>query len=123
MRTSFNKAPLPVIGYILTLVGFISLGSFTAALAFGSNLAVILGVAMFVSYALAAGCFMLRARQIAAADPTDPVVLGLDPIRGDTDRRTAERYLARYRSQDAAVSDPGTGAREAGVAPRLADAA
>ena len=116
MRTSFNKTPLPIIGYILTLLGFVFLGTSVAALAVGSNLGVPLAVAMLVSYALAAGCFGLRARQIAATDPANPVVLGLDPIRGDTDRRIVERYLARYRSQDASVPKAESGPRLAAAA-------
>lgn len=100
-KKSFNKAPLPVFGYLLTLVGFVFLGSFTAALAFGSGLAVWFGAAMVASYALAVLCFVLRSRHMAAADPEADIVLGFDPIRGDTDRRAAERYLARYRARAA----------------------
>ena len=100
-RRSFDKAPLPVFGYLLTLVGFVFLGSFTAALALGSNLVGFFGVAMVASYALAVLCFVLRSRQMAAADPDADIVLGFDPIRGDTDRRAAERYLARYRRRAA----------------------
>lgn len=98
---SFNKAPLPIFGYLLTLVGFVFLGSFTAALALGSTLAGFFGIAMVASYALAVLCFVLRSRQMAAADPEADIVLGFDPIRGDTDRSAAERYLARYRSNAA----------------------
>ncbi|CAA0124843.1 Uncharacterised protein [Mycolicibacterium vanbaalenii] len=100
MHRSLTRVPLPAAGYVLTLVGFAFLGLFVAALGFGSDRAAVLGVAMAGSYAVAALCFALRRRQIAVADPTGDVVLGLDPIRGNTDRSAAQRYLLRYRGQD-----------------------
>ncbi|WNG87971.1 hypothetical protein C6A87_001415 [Mycobacterium sp. ITM-2016-00317] len=103
MRRSFNNAPLPIFGYLLTLLGFLFLGSTTAALALGSSLAPWFAVAMIVSFGLAVSCFVLRSRQMATADPDSDITLGFDPIRGDTDRRAAERYLARYRGRVAAT--------------------
>ncbi|PQD98817.1 hypothetical protein CYL16_20690 [Mycobacterium sp. EPG1] len=106
MRHILRTAPLPAIGYVLTLFGFVFLGTFTASLALGSStLAIMFGVAMVASYGLGLTCFMLRKRYIATADPDSDVTLGFDPIRGDTDRRAAERYLARYRGQPAAVTE------------------
>ncbi|CAN3126516.1 hypothetical protein ACNUDN_01370 [Mycobacterium sp. smrl_JER01] len=123
MRISWESAPLPVIGYLSTLIGFVFLGSFTAALAFGSSLTPWLGAAMIVSYALAAGCFVLRHRHIAAAHPDSHTVLGIDPIRGNVDRRAAERYLARYRGRPGAQPElTPTGAQRSSETP-LAEAA
>ncbi|MDZ4264614.1 MAG: hypothetical protein U1D00_02750 [Mycobacterium sp.] len=102
MRKVFSRVPLPEMGYVLTLIGFVFLGLFVAALGFGVAGAAVLGAAMVASFAAAAACFALRRRQMATADPTDDVVLGLDPIRGNTDRSAAERYVLRYRGQDTA---------------------
>lgn len=99
MRHALSRVPLPAVGYVLTLIGFVFLGLFVAALGFGFADAAVLGAAMVVSYTGAASCFALRRRQMAAADPTDDVALGLDPIRGNTDRSAAERYVLRYRGQ------------------------
>lgn len=122
-RLSLTHAPLPAAGYVLTLIGFVFLGCFTAALALGSNLAAWLGAAMIASYALAVLCFVLRARHIATADPSAPIVLGIDPLRGNTDRRAAERYLARYRSEPAPVTHTHAAANMAATERHLADAA
>ena len=115
-RTSLSTAPLPAIGYVLTLFGFVFLGTFTASLALGSStLAIVFGIAMLASYGLGLTCFMLRKRYIATADPDADITLGFDPIRGNTDRRAAERYLARYRGRDAEVATLPTGASEPAV--------
>lgn len=99
MRRILRSAPWPVLAYALTLVGFAFLGLFVASLAYGAAFAPVLGVAMGAAWAMAVGCVWLRRGQIAAADPAGHIVLGLDPIRGDTDRRAFERYLQRYRNQ------------------------
>ncbi|MCV7153911.1 hypothetical protein [Mycolicibacterium pyrenivorans] len=132
MRKVLSRVPLPAVGYVLTLIGFVFLGLFVAALGFGFAQAAVFGVAMVVSYAGAALCFALRRRQMAAADPTDDVVLGLDPIRGNTDRSAAERYVLRYRGQGTThaaaatpvvrAADSSDGARD-GSGRRLAHAA
>ncbi|MGE2833226.1 hypothetical protein [Mycobacterium sp. SMC-4] len=99
MRKFFKNAPWPIFAYLLTLVGFLFLGLFVASLALGASFAPVLGAAMVAAWAMAIGCVMLRRRQIANADPDSDITLGLDPIRGDTDRRAFERYLQRYRQQ------------------------
>ena len=122
-RVSFARAPLPAVGYVLTLIGFAFLGCFTAALALDSELAPWLGAAMVASYALGVLCFVLRARHIATADPSATIVLGMDPLRGNTDRRAAERYLARYRNEPAPVTTAHATANMAATERHLADAA
>lgn len=122
-RTTMINAPLPAVGYVLMLIGFVFLGCFTAALALASSLAAWLGVAMIASYGLGAICFVVRARHIATADPSADVVLGIDPIRGNTDRRAAERYLARYRSDSTAVTAAHAAGNMAATETHLADAA
>lgn len=97
MRKMLSSAPLPALGYVLTLFGFLFLGLFTAALGFGVDHAPIFGIAMISSYAAAVLCFALRRRQIAAEDPASDVILGLDPIRGNTERSAAQRYVLNYR--------------------------
>ncbi len=106
MRVSLRRVPLPAIGYVVTLVGFVFLGGFTAALALRSGFAIVLGAAMVASYVAAVLCFVLRARHIAAANPADDIVLSMDPIRGNTDRRGIDRYLAKYRSQNVPAPTP-----------------
>lgn len=122
MKTPFNKAPLPMVGYLMTLLGFVFLGTSVAALALGSSLAPWLTAAMVASYGLAVLCFTLRKRQIAAADPNSDIALGFDPIRGDTDRRAAKRYRQRYRPQpaEAAEQAPGRRASYSGTRPTKA---
>ena len=120
------RVPLPAVGYVLTLIGFAFLGFFVAALGFGFDRAAVLGVAMVTSYAAGALCFALRRRQIAVADPADDVVLGLDPIRGNTDRSAAERYVLRYRGEDtvqAHTATPAVRAADSSDGEQLAPAA
>lgn len=99
MRKFVKNAPWPIFAYVLTLIGFLFLGLFVASLAYSASFAPALGTAMVVAWALAIGCVLLRRRQIASADPDSDIILGADPIRGDTDRRHFERYLQRYRSE------------------------
>lgn len=99
MQRLLKSTPWPVLAYVLTLVGFVFLGLFVASLAYGAAFAPALGSAMAAAWASAVGCVWLRRRQIAVADPQSDIVLGLDPIRGDQDRRAFARYLQRYRHQ------------------------
>ncbi|UXA18350.1 hypothetical protein [Mycobacterium sp. SMC-4] len=116
-----QRAPWPVFAYLLTLIGFVFLGLFVAALAYGVGFAPALGAAMAASWLMAVGSVWLRRRQIATAAPGSHVVLSLDPIRGDTDRRAFERYLRRYRDQGAPADDAAANAaRQARVDEQLA---
>ena len=97
MRRSIRKIPFPMVGYVLILLGFVGLGLFVAALALDSEWATALGLAMISAYGAGTACFLIRRWQIAHTPPTAAVLLGLDPIRGDTDRRALLRYVKTYR--------------------------
>ena len=97
MRRSIRKIPFPMVGYVLILLGFVGLGLFVAALALDSEWATALGLAMVSAYGAGTACFLIRRWQIAHTPPTATVLLGLDPIRGDTDRRAQLRYVKNYR--------------------------
>lgn len=126
MYRLLNRVPLPAVGYVLALIGFAFLGLFVAALGFGFDRAAVLGVATVTSYGTAALCFALRHHQIAVADPADDVALGLDPIRGNTARSAAERYVLRYRGNDtmqAVTATPVVRAADSSDGDQLAPAA
>lgn len=120
MRKFMKSAPWPIFAYVLTLIGFLFLGLFVASLAYGASFAPALGTAMVAAWLMAIGCVMLRRRQIANADSDNDIVLGLDPIRGDTDRKKFEVYLQRYRNQgeseEEAVADAAEDVRKEKVA-------
>ena len=97
MRRSIRKIPFPMVGYVLILLGFVGLGLFVAALALGSQWAPALGLAMVSAYGAGTACFLIRRWQIAHTPTTASVLLGLDPIRGNTDRRAQLRYVKNYR--------------------------
>ena len=93
MRRSIRKIPFQMVGYVLILLGFVGLGLFVAALALGSQWA----PALVSAYGAGTACFLIRRWQIAHTPTTASVLLGLDPIRGNTDRRAQLRYVKNYR--------------------------
>lgn len=97
MRGFIRKFPFPFVGYVFFLFGFCGLGLFVAALAQDAA-AVLLGFAMVSAYAAGTACFLIRRSQIANTPSSAAIRLSLDPMRGDTDRRAARRYLATYRA-------------------------
>ena len=97
MRRSIRKIPFPAVGYVFILLGFVGLGLFVAALALDSESAPALGLAMVSAYGAGTACFLIRRGQIAHTPHTANVLLGFDPIRGDTDRRAHLRYVKDYR--------------------------
>lgn len=97
--TALRSMPLPFVGYVFVLLGFVGLGLFTAALGSGVTRAFLLAIATVVAYGIAAACFLIRRYESAHPDPSSPIRLGVDPIRGNTDRRDAARYRQVYRGQ------------------------
>jgi hypothetical protein len=53
------------VGYMFLLLGFVSLGLFVAALAFGSSLAAWAGIALVSSFAIAVAAFRAGSRGLA----------------------------------------------------------
>jgi hypothetical protein len=100
MPRSIREIPFPMVGYVLILLGFVGLGLFVAALALGSQWAPALGLAVVSAYGAGTACFLIRRWQIAHTPPTASMLLGLDPIRGNTDRRAQLRYVKNYRVDD-----------------------
>lgn len=81
MRALFRS----YVGYVFFLLGFVSLGLFVAALAFGSALAVWAGIALVVTFAVALAVF--RAGSSAGAN------IWAEPVKcADVDR-----YATTYR--------------------------
>jgi hypothetical protein len=97
MRGIIRKIPFPFVGYVFYLLGFAGLGLFVAALAQDAAAAAPLGFAMASAYAAGTACFLIRRSQIGHTQPSATVLLSLNPIRGDTDRRAELRYLEAYR--------------------------
>lgn len=79
--TKKMRLPLPFIGHLFILLGFVGLGLFVAALALGAPSAPMLGAGMVVAYGAGVACFLLRKWRIGHADPLADFVLGFDPIR------------------------------------------
>ena len=75
MRRSIRKIPLPAVGYVFILLGFVGLGLFVAALALNSQWAPALGLAMVSAYGAGTACFLIRRGQIAHIPPTANVLL------------------------------------------------
>lgn len=98
MHSVLRKISFPFLGYVFLLLGFVGLGTATAALAVGATgMAVGLGIATVASFGMTVVCFLVRRAQIARADAADPVVLSLDLMTESTDRRAAQQYLRTYR--------------------------
>ncbi|KRD08649.1 hypothetical protein ASE48_08835 [Mycobacterium sp. Root265] len=75
------------VGYLFFLLGFVSLGLFVAALAFGSSLAAWAGVALVGTFALAVVAFRAGSRGVAN-------------IWAESVTRTeADRYRSTYRGE------------------------
>lgn len=100
MLKVLNRLPVPNIAYVLLLVGFVSLGLFVTALAFGSDLALVAGIALFASLAGAAAGFRTGARRLTEARlpdlPTNNVSIFSIPLRRDE----VDRYLQNYRPEN-----------------------
>ncbi len=96
-RRTIAKIRFPMLGYVLFLLGFVSLGLFVASLALARDVAPVLGATMVACYAAGVGCFRFRRWQMANQEPDAAVKLGFDPMRGDTMRDAERRYLQTYR--------------------------
>lgn len=95
-----SRATVVYVAYVFVLLGFVSLGLFVAALAFGSSLAVVAGVILAGSFTAAVVAFRIGSRR-AGSVWTDPA--------GD---EQVDRYLAAYRAN---VEPPADESAEAGT--------
>ncbi|MFV8166206.1 hypothetical protein ACNQVK_29585 [Mycobacterium sp. 134] len=97
MLKGADRIPVPNIAYVLLLVGFVSLGLFVTALALGSGLAPVAGIALIVCLGGAVAGFRTGARRLAQARqpdaPANNVSIFSTPLRRDE----ADRYLRNYR--------------------------
>ncbi|WP_273732840.1 hypothetical protein [Mycolicibacterium septicum] len=97
MLKGADRLPVPNIAYVLLLVGFVSLGLFVTALALGSDLAPVAGIALIACLGGAVAGFRTGARRLAQARqpdaPTNNVSIFSTPLRRDE----TDRYLRNYR--------------------------
>lgn len=107
MLKGIDRVPVAAIAYVLLLVGFVSLGLFVTALALGSDLALVAGIALIACLGGAVAGFRTRARSLAQARqpdaPAGNVSIFSTPLRRDE----KERYLRNYRddSEGRATAD------------------
>lgn len=82
-----RRISYPVVGYLLLLLQFAVLGTFVAALAFGSELAVVAGVAWAACLVGAVLCFRIGSRRLTssreAGDPGHNQTIWSEPLRQD----------------------------------------
>ena len=97
MLKGADRIPVPNIAYVLLLVGFVSLGLFVSALALGSDLAPLAGIALIACLGGAVAGFRTGARRLAQARqpdaPANNVSIFSTPLRRDE----KDRYLRNYR--------------------------
>lgn len=97
MRGLLRRMPLPGIGYVLFLVGFVALGVFVASLAVEAGITIAAGVATVLAYGLSATSFLLR-KFVIDHSQGDDALLNLDPLGAAPISSAARsRYLERYR--------------------------
>ena len=99
-----RRIPFPFVGYVLILLGFLGLGLFVAALAYGRPEASYLGIAAAAAYGAGTACFRYRGHQMRNARPSDATVLHFDPMVPDTEQREVARYLRTYRGLEPMAS-------------------
>jgi hypothetical protein len=87
----------PITGYLLTLLGFVSLGLLVAALALQSGWAVVLGVSLLASFGLAVVCFRNGSATLAKAREAgmigDNASIWAQPLR----QEQVDGYHVNYR--------------------------
>ncbi len=101
MSTNERRISHPYVGYVFLLISFVMLGVTVAGLALQSSTAALIGgVALVASMALAVVGFRLGARKLAKAreggDPTHDISIWSVPLRQDA----IDKYLVAYRGQD-----------------------
>lgn len=86
-----SGATVVYVGYVFLLLGFVSLGLFVAALAFGSSLAVWPGIALVGTFAIAVGA--LRAGSHAVTSIWAKAATGT----------AVDRYTSTYRNHERSI--------------------
>lgn len=92
MKTRYRIARTTYLAYLAVLATLALLGAFVAALAFGSELAIVPGIAMLVSFGIAIVGFRAGGAQLSLAneEAEQKLSVWVDPLR--------EAQLARYRA-------------------------
>lgn len=97
MRGFLRRMPLPGIGYVLFLVGFVALGVFVASLALETGIAAAAGIATVLAFGLSATSFRLR-KFVIDNSRGDEALLNVDPLGAVPINSAARnRYFERYR--------------------------
>ncbi|MDV3130355.1 hypothetical protein M1247_36020 [Mycobacterium sp. 21AC1] len=97
MRELLRRIPLPGIGYVLFLIGFVALGVFVASLALETGIATAAGIATVLAFGLSAASFKLR-KFVIDHSRGDDALLNVDPLGAVPISSVARsRYLERYR--------------------------
>lgn len=89
--------PLPEIGYVLLLIGFVGLGGSVAALAYDSWITPWAAAAMLVAFGLSAACFLVR--RADNRRPGAEAGLPLHPLAArEISQASRDAYRDRYHS-------------------------
>ena len=98
MLKAFRRIPVSNVAYLLLLIAFVSLGLFVAAMALGSELALVAGIALIASFGGAVAGFRASARRLNEARrpgaPAHNVSMFSTPIAQDQVDRYREMYRA-----------------------------
>ncbi|OMC34230.1 hypothetical protein A5742_13970 [Mycolicibacterium fortuitum] len=103
MLKVLGRLPVSHIAYVLLLVGFVSLGLFVTAMAFGSDLALVAGIVLIASLGGAVAGFRKSARQLDEARLPDASAHNVSIFSTPLRRDEVDRYLQNYRAESGEV--------------------
>ena len=115
MSKAFRRAPMTYMAYVCLLLGFVMLGNFVYALAYGSGAAGVIGATLVVLLVASVVGFRIGARNRADSDesghPLEGANIWAEPLR----REEIDRYLSSYRGGQDGAQTPRVVAAESGV--------
>ncbi|WP_441961444.1 hypothetical protein [Mycolicibacterium houstonense] len=100
-----GRLPVSNIAYVLLLIGFVSLGLFVTALAFGSDLVLVAGTALIASLGGAVAGFRKGARRLSEARLPDAAAHNVSIFSTPLRRDEVDRYLQNYRTESTESGD------------------